>query len=1172
MSEFLRRAVLGLLCSALVVLPVTVQALTEEPLTLRYRSWAVGPTSNGRTDMLRGLPQVSARAIAKGSDGFIWVGTWNGLARFDGLDFDVFHSGNTPAMTGNFIDQLYVDDEGSLWVTTGDGVLRVKNQVFQRIHQAEQGFRSAGFAETADGSLWLGGDQLWRIDGDVLITVAFAGDVIDALEAVGNDLWVLDANGDLFRYRDGEAEHLDAAAWRGLRIVAIDEFQGALHITTTEGVFRLDRAGDDWRAKEWQAPGGTALVATATSDDYFFVITDEGYLYQLSAGTQPNASASHELQTPIWRAVAMPTPVSLNRDAMPTFVDSGPSIWIGTTSGGLHNFWAAGMRREAQSESISRARVWSFFVDEGVYAATDDGLYRRNGDGSWVLEVSAETLNGAVAYSYWQGAAGQYLGTRSGLFWRSGSSGSYTKVAALGNRQINSLVDLGGKLWLATERGLFWVDALSREIKEVAGTTDASVRAIWLDGEQGLWVGTQTGLLRFDANGDPLSVDEKLRTSFITAILELEPGWVALATYGQGLFIRNPGGEWRQYDTDDGLPFQDFFSLTLSENWLWASAGSGVVRFERNALLNEQVLADVLLRDDGVGGESGRVRCCNGAGHGRSVRIDDRLFLATNEGVVSMAMDRPISSSEAPVVGPVWYANKRLPSQAVYTLPPEQRDLEISFAAPHFATENLPQFRYRLVPTHDDWIDVRDRKIAYFTNLEAGVATFELQSRVGVTDWQSATPITLRVEPYFYETWYAKALAALSLVAVFGIYMRLRTNQLRHRAIALERAVAARTAEVEAANQATLEIARDSQRLVREANAPIVTVSRDGTVLDWNRSAERLTGWQANEVLGRKIDEVLLGANPPVDVTKLFREPSDDGTIDGMRLAFKNRGGRLITLLLGGTRLPPLGSTPERLVMVGQDLTDYLEREQELIQASKMSTLGEMATGMAHELNQPLNVIKLIASNLTRNLGRKPDFLEILPSKLERINEQVDRAARIIDHLRLYGRRSGTPGYDDLVVFNPLVPVQDAITLFREQLALENIYLEAEFAEGDLSVKGDPLLLEQVMINVIGNARDAIREHTRADEPRRICVRSRVNAGKLVIDVEDTGGGASDDALTSMFQPFFTTKEPGKGTGLGLSISYTSVRNMSGEIFAENLEPGLRITITLPLHAAESAA
>ena len=308
----MNKAVLLLLCCSLVALSSVVQASTDDSLSLRYQSWDVGKTSGSRTDTLRGLPQISARAIAKGADGFIWVGTWNGLARFDGLDFDVFHTGNTPAMTGNCIDELFVDHDGRLWVATCDGILRVENQVFQRIHQAAQGFRAAGFAQTADGALWVGGDELWRVDNDALKAVAFADKGVEALTAVGDDLWVLGRGGALSRYRYGEIEQIDAAVWQGGRILALDQFRGALHITTADGVFRLSRVESGWRTEAWPAPENIRIVATATSAEYFFIITDAGYFYQLSAEPQPAAPASLEQSAPIWREVATPTPIPLN--------------------------------------------------------------------------------------------------------------------------------------------------------------------------------------------------------------------------------------------------------------------------------------------------------------------------------------------------------------------------------------------------------------------------------------------------------------------------------------------------------------------------------------------------------------------------------------------------------------------------------------------------------------------------------------------------------------------------------------------------------------------------------------------------------------------------------------------------------------------------------------------
>jgi C4-dicarboxylate-specific signal transduction histidine kinase len=229
----------------------------------------------------------------------------------------------------------------------------------------------------------------------------------------------------------------------------------------------------------------------------------------------------------------------------------------------------------------------------------------------------------------------------------------------------------------------------------------------------------------------------------------------------------------------------------------------------------------------------------------------------------------------------------------------------------------------------------------------------------------------------------------------------------------------------------------------------------------------------------------------------------------------------------------------------------------QIIQASKLATLGEMATSVAHELNQPLNAIRMAAGNSRRKVSDGTADSEYLNAKLNRIEEQTARAAAIIDHMRMFGRKAE----EDPIAIDPRKVVTNALDLMGEQLRLAGIELVTEFADDCPAVLGHTIQLEQVLLNLLTNARDAIAER---EGEAKITVRVlSVDAG-VRISVEDTGGGIPEAVLPRIFEPFYTTKKMGKGTGLGLSVGYGIIRDMSGTITAENMDDGARVTITLP--------
>ena len=265
------------------------------------------------------------------------------------------------------------------------------------------------------------------------------------------------------------------------------------------------------------------------------------------------------------------------------------------------------------------------------------------------------------------------------------------------------------------------------------------------------------------------------------------------------------------------------------------------------------------------------------------------------------------------------------------------------------------------------------------------------------------------------------------------------------------------------------------------------------------------------------------------------------------------------TLLLVVTNRLNQNGEDSGVWVIVTDLTVQKQTNAQLIQASKLATLGEMSTGMAHELNQPLNVIALAATNIRISLERDGSSLKSITSKLNRIESAVKRASVIIDHMRAYGRTSG----DEWARLDVGDIIWNLCALLREQLALVDIKLVNRVERESLFVEGNAIQFEQVIINLINNARDAIRE---LETPfGEITVEQEIINGRVLIRVADTGPGIPDSALPHVFEPFFTTKPVGKGTGLGGSISYGIVREMHGDIWAENIASGARITVSLPL-------
>ena len=363
-------------------------------------------------------------------------------------------------------------------------------------------------------------------------------------------------------------------------------------------------------------------------------------------------------------------------------------------------------------------------------------------------------------------------------------------------------------------------------------------------------------------------------------------------------------------------------------------------------------------------------------------------------------------------------------------------------------------------------------------------------------------------------------------------------------------------------------IANEMTQLVDTANAPIFGIDANGMVNEWNQQAEKITGFDKEEVMGLDLVADFIKDNYKASVGEVLEKALKGEETANYEFPLFTKSGDRVDILLNSTTRRDASGCIVGVVGVGQDITELnqvrVEQETErklaaaqIIQSSKLATLGEMATSVAHELNQPLNVIRMAAGNSRRKIFKGIIDPQYLNDKLERIEGQTARAAAIIDHMRMFGREAK----ESPEPIDPRNIVINALDLMGEQLRLAGIEIVTEFAENCTSILGHSIQMEQVILNLLTNARDAMVE---AAGEAKITLKVFQVDDFIHITSEDTGSGIPDDVLSRIFEPFYTTKEMGKGTGLGLSVSYGIVRDMNGTIFAENIHNGARFTITLP--------
>ncbi len=246
------------------------------------------------------------------------------------------------------------------------------------------------------------------------------------------------------------------------------------------------------------------------------------------------------------------------------------------------------------------------------------------------------------------------------------------------------------------------------------------------------------------------------------------------------------------------------------------------------------------------------------------------------------------------------------------------------------------------------------------------------------------------------------------------------------------------------------------------------------------------------------------------------------------------------------------------------------QQEQFVIQKSKLESLGRMAAGIAHEINQPLGLIQLGIDNLFQSIERGLPSKKYLQDKSNYLDQNIDRIKQIIEHIRIFSREQNAERFQR---FNVSDVINKALSMIEVQYKNHNIAIERDFKAEETFAFGNPHRFEQVILNLLVNARDALNsKYDQYDDGQRIGVTLFNNEGSIQIEIEDNGVGIPETIQNHIFEPFFTTKDEQKGTGLGLSISYGIIQEMNGDIRCET-ESGeyTRMIVTIPEFIAETS-
>jgi signal transduction histidine kinase/ligand-binding sensor domain-containing protein len=732
-----------------------------------------------------GLPGDTVRAVLQTRDGYLWIGTQAGLARFDGVRFEVFDRRNTSAFHSDECVALFEDSRGTLWIgTIGGGLVRYRDGEFTNYG------RSNGLP--ADTILWLYEDRagrLWMtsyehlsvLDGETITTFGRADGVDNVyafpfFEDAEGRLWIfnsrglgLGSRGTITAYGDGRIA--PAVLPAGDRFHPIPSLDGRAWVYRIEerDVVHLDDRGQ-------VAPPEVDLGDEGPNAAH---VDREGALWL--AGSQGTLRR--------WDGREIATIEPSERDPLGPIAalttDREGNVWTGTNDG-LVRLKQQPFVTYSTEAGLSAERAWTVLEDSRghLWVGTDSGLNRLR-DGEWTVFGTRDGLAGGAIVSIAEGADGRlWFATTEGLSSYDGRAfRSYGIADGLLSENIRAVfVDREGRLWAGTTAGL---NLLEGERFRAFGPEDGIGRGgvlfVYQDRSGTLWAGTHAGLARFEGSRfTTFGTDDGLPARLVISAGESADGTLWFGTIGGGL-VRSVDGTFRPVVTSPDLSAESVTCvLDDGAGSLWLGTLRGVCRARVSWDESGEPALDCTLygKADGLNSTD-----CGGGTQPAGWRArDGRLWFPTAKGVSVVdpaairqnAVPPPVAIETVVVDG----AESR-PSAAIH-LPAGSRTLEVRFTALSFSNPKKVRFRYLLEGYDREWVDAGTRRSAFFMNLPPGDYRFRVVAANDDGLWNEAgATLEVSLAPRFYQTAWFAALAVASVVALAWALYRLRVRVLK---------------------------------------------------------------------------------------------------------------------------------------------------------------------------------------------------------------------------------------------------------------------------------------------------------------------------------------------------------------------------------------------------------
>ena len=744
-----------------------------------------------------GLPQNTVHAITQTQNGYIWIATEGGLARYDGINFRVFDKQNTPELPSNYIRALKEDRKGNLWIGTAEGLVRLQSgDVFTRVEglpnnsvqSLYEGRLGNLYVATSGGLTVLKDDQVTNFPvNDRSVT----GSIQTVFEDVEGAFWIGTPYG-LTRFKDGKFSTFTERDGLGSNSVrAIQQTRdGRLWFGTLSGLTVLhDGVLTTYRMRD--GLNSDRILSLCADQDGTLLIGTASGLNRLVENRFSGFESGDSLFTSTILAL---------------FEDRERNIWIGTESDGINLLKDTKFTTYSTRNGLSVNLIKSVYGSSNgdIWIGTDGGGLSLLRNGQLTNYSTQAGLSSNVAISLFVDTGGTvWVGTTNGLNrYRDGTFTAQRRSGGPANEYVRSVYqDREGYLWIGTRSGLTRIKGNeSKTFTEADGLPNDLITALYEDSNGALWIGSLGGLTRFQREEfTTYTTKDGLSSDLVSSVYEDSDRTLWIATTGGGV-NRLKDGSFTAYTTKQGL-IDDVIHSVLEDarNNLWFSCSKGIFSASKSDFDRVASGTATSITPVAYGTADGMLtRECSGGGSPSAWKDNaGRLWFATIKGVAMIDPAKIKTNQQAP---PVVVEQLRTDDQvAIFNNNSEiaagQSRFDFYYTAPSFVAPENIRFKYKLEGFDRDWIDSGTRRIASYTNLRPGNYRFRVIACNSDGLWnETGATFSFYLKPYFYQTIWFYLLILLTLAFIgWQIYrFRLRQMQAQFKAVLAERTRIAR--------------------------------------------------------------------------------------------------------------------------------------------------------------------------------------------------------------------------------------------------------------------------------------------------------------------------------------------------------------------------------------------